>query len=87
MASIEPIGITIIGGIKINALDNTSINAIGENSFQALNSVTKNNIMSGSLYGDFNFNNLQPFGSVIIDPERIDTVVPAVTTTGIGIED
>lgn len=87
MAFSEPVGITIIGGVKINAIENTAIYAVGENSFQALNSVAKNNVISGQIYGDFDFNNLQPFAPTIIDPDGLDTNSPAVNTSGIGIED
>ncbi|MFC4556859.1 hypothetical protein ACFO3D_01395 [Virgibacillus kekensis] len=87
MESIEPIGITIIGGIKINSVENTSVTSVGENSFQAMNSLSKSNIITGQINGDFCFNNLQPFAPVIIDADGFDSTSPAITPTGIGIED
>lgn len=80
----ESVGITIIGGIKISGISNTSVSAIGDNTLQALNSVAKNNNITGNINGDFNFNNSQPFNPINIDPDGLDTSSPTVQPAELG---
>jgi hypothetical protein len=82
----EPVGITFLGGIKINAMENTASIAIGENFYQALNSQVKNNVVIGEIYGDFHSNYFQPFASNIYDPDGADTINPFYSAAR-GLED
>jgi hypothetical protein len=82
----EPIGINFFGGIKINAQENTASFSIGETFYQALNSVVKNNVIVGEIYGDFHSNIYQPIASNIFDPDGADTVSPFYSAAA-GLED
>jgi hypothetical protein len=86
IADNEPVGITFFGGIKINAMENTSTFNIGEGFFQGLNSVVKNNVIIGEIYGDFHSNYFQPLASNIYDPDGVDTPSPFFSAAK-GLED
>ncbi|UFU00552.1 spore germination protein [Radiobacillus kanasensis] len=83
---VDPIGVNIIGGIKVNALENTASIGIGENQYMSLNSQVKNNLNAGEVYGDFDYNYFQIIGSSVFDPDGADTVMP-VNTPSLGLED
>lgn len=82
----EPAGIVLFGGFKINTMANTSSIAIGDVFYQALDSQTKNNLIAGQTFGDFDVNNLQPVCSPIYDPDGTDTFMPMVMSP-LGLED
>jgi hypothetical protein len=46
----------------------------------------KNNITAGQIYGDFDYNNVQPIASPLYDPDGADTFMPMVMSP-LGLED
>jgi len=81
----DPVGI-FIGGFKINSMENTASLSVGDVFYQALDSQSKNNVVTGQVNGDCNFNNLQPIASPIYDPDGIDTMMP-LAMSPLGLED
>jgi hypothetical protein len=82
----EPIGINFFGGIKIIAQENTASFNVGQAFLQSLNSVVKNNVIVGEIYGDFHTNTFQPIASNVFDPDGLDTVSPFYSFAR-GLED
>jgi hypothetical protein len=81
----EPIGV-VVGGFKINAMENTSTLAIGDVFLQNMDSQVKTNLINGQTYGDFVHNYMQPISSPIYDPDGADTSMPMIMSAR-GLED
>ncbi|MTI79649.1 MAG: hypothetical protein FH758_02030 [Firmicutes bacterium] len=86
IAESEPIGVCIIGGIKLNAMENTASFNMGEIFLQAFDSQVKNNLINGQSYGDLHINNFGAFGSPVVDPDGIDTTMP-MAMAPFGLDD
>jgi hypothetical protein len=86
MSFTDPVGIIFFGGVKINALENTSSFNVGDFLLQSLNSQVKNNIVNGQIYGDFDYNLLNPVASPLYDPDGTDTFMPLVMSS-LGLDD
>jgi hypothetical protein len=82
----EPVGITILGGIKVTAMENTASFNFGENFLQSFDSQVKNNFINGNTFGDMTLMNLTSIASPVYDPDGVDTVMP-VNMSPLGLED
>ncbi|MFC4321537.1 spore germination protein [Litchfieldia salsa] len=82
----EPVGIVFLGGIKVNQMETNASFAVGESFFQSLESQVKNNLIAGQIFGDFDFNNIQPIASHVYDPDGFDNIMP-IAQSSLGLED
>jgi hypothetical protein len=76
---------SVSGGVKINAMENSSTFSFGDTQFVNIDSQNKTNVMN-QLFGDFDVVNQQPIASTIYDPDGVDTSMPMVQRA-LGLED
>jgi hypothetical protein len=82
-------GIVILGGIKVNTLENTSSLNIGEITLTGLDSINKSNILAGQVFGDFDYSIFNPIASPLYDPDGVEIVennAPGAQPS-VGLED